>query len=597
MIRLFRQPVNLLVLFIVVLGFLLRVWAPENIYFNIHAERDLWRALQIMRGEVLHYTGSELTMGGRTPGPALYLLSIPPLIFTKDPSGVLVWLAMLHAGAIFLTYRIGREHFSCNTGLMAAALFATFPLAVLVPRYLWNPSFLFPLSALFYWSFFDLCFKRRMKRLPIAVAAILVMLQVHLSAALFILVTIFGLFIAKPKFQKRSVYMTLAIAFLLFLPYLVGEAMNGAINTRRIINPPERLETANLAELPILEHQRKRLDLNVGSMKALQVVLSPVLYDMRFTSTGNFSYLHLIGEHAPVHASRFFPFAWLLHQLRWFYVGLFFFACVLFSLAFITGKDSLFARLLLPRKPSEDCLSAGRRAAIILLCFACLIFPMMITTTTATLVEGERRAIGAIRYFFILYPLPFIALALVARAVWNATTLGMRPRYQFAAIILVLPFLALFILQSLTCVAYLRASKSLQRTFKYATTETIPWYTIKEASRILTDDWGVTPEQFRTRVETLDFLFDSRHWDQLSIEQGMDWAMYIHPGVKNEDSPRFPDDFFVIADTRRNPDAEQRLADREILDIKEANGLLLFRVRMGTESEVSPIQNTWVRIR
>ncbi len=581
-----RQVEWALVALFILLGTVLRVASPSTIYFNIHAERDVWRTIEILEGERFPHTGSELTQGGYTLGPALYFLQIPPLLVTLDPRGLLVWLALLHAAGLWVTWRIGKEFFSRRAGLYALALFATFPLAVLALRYLWNPSYIFPFSALFYWALFGWVLKGKVRRLPALVLAACVLFQVHLSAALLIVLAGACWAIFRPRVGRRWLAVSGGVALLVFAPYIAGELRTGLWNTRQIINPPDALITANEAHIPILDKQRLRP--SEGAMMALQVALSPLFYDRRF-ETGSFSYLHLLAEHGPVLLPQgAWEVAFLLHRLRWGYI----FLCGLAGLGLLgtlllAGK---YGRI--PALWGEASPLARRRAALLILSGAILTVPPLLTSTMATDREGQTIGVGAIRYYFILYPLPFLVLGWFGSALERA---GVRAGLRVIRVIVPAALAAAVFLQVWTVGCYLVTAREMHRSFKYSLYEAYDWRVQREAARILVEDWGVTEEQFVRRMDTLDHTFTTQRWDVPSLEQGLDYAFYTQPHLGERAEPLHPDSFFLLYDERRTPEPD--LQGITVLDEADAGGLILLRVAEGEERDISPIQNTWERLR
>ncbi len=587
----FERHANLIAVVIVVVAFALRAWNPGSIYFNIHAERDCWRTLMLLEGESFPWTGSELTQGGRTMGPALYWLQIPPLLISLDPRGLLLWLALLHAGAVWLTYRIGREHFSPATGLAAAGLFATFPLAVLALRYVWNPSFIFPLSTLFQWAALGVFFKQRWPRLPVAIAAWCILFQVHLSAALLLLIFVLALLVYRHRIPRRWVAASVLAAALVFAPYIVGELATGFRNTRAILVPPQRLETANEADIPIEGELRRRVRFNIGAMKALQVAISPVFYDRRY-ETGSFSYLNMLGEFGPILLPRdLWRVTLLQHQLRWLYVAALLAGVGLLGWSAVRGRGGWI------EPANGDPTDVRRRAIVLLLCCTLTTLPMLVTATMSAPKDGQSVGIGAIRYFFILYPMQFIVWALLAR---GATRLlkplvGPRAVYTVAGTVA-----AICLLQAITVASHLQVARAKGRSFKYALYEAYDWTTIRGAADVLVKEWGITPEQFRTRTFSRRagygggyYLFNSQHHDVISLEQGLDWAYYMHPDLEQDQPATHPDSYVLVFDANYPPD----MTDLKIQETRTVGELSLALVASGEENRVSPIQNTWVTIR
>ena len=575
-----------LVAFFIVLGTVLRVASPSTLYFNIHTERDVWRTIEIMEGERFHHTGPELTGGGYTFGPALYFLQIPPLLVTLDPRGLLVWLALLHAAGLWLTWRMGKEFFSRRAGIYALALVATYPLAVLLLRYLWNPSYIFPFSTLFFWALFGWVLKGKVRRLPALVFSVCVLFQVHLSAALLGVLALVCWAVFRPAVGRKWLLASGGVALLVFAPYIIGELKTGFLNTRLIINPPDSLITANEAHIPILDKQRLRP--SEGALMALQVTLSPVFYDRRF-ETGSFSYLNLLAEFGPQILPRAaWETAFLLHRVRWLYIMLYGLAGLgLLGTLLLAGRHG---RLM--SRWGEGSVLARRRAALLILSGVILVTPPALTSTMATDREGEMIGVGAIRYYFILYPLPFLVLGWLGAAVERACVRSGLRRLRPAVPAIVA---AAVFLHTWTAGCYLVTAREMQRSFKYSLYEAYDWRVQWEAARILVEEWGLTEEQFVRRLDTLDNTFTTQRWDVPSLEQGLDYAFYTQPRLGERDAPLHPDSFFFLYDERRTPEPD--LEGITVLDRADGGGLILLRVAEGEERRISPIQNTWESLR
>lgn len=590
-----QRALTYLALTIVLFGVVLRLLSPNTIYLNIHAERDIWRSLEIIQGERFPHVGSELTKGGYTPGPGLYLVQLPALMVTLDPRGLLVWLALLHGGGLWLTYLIGKEHFSAKVGIAATAMFATFPLAVLAIRYLWNPSYMFPLTALFYWGLLDWIFKRRSNRFVWICFSVALMTQIHISALMLMVLALVCWGVYRAPMTKKHFALGIGAVLLIFAPYIVGELATGFSNTKLMSQAPEALTTANGAVIPVFD--KERVMYNVGAMKALQVALSPVFYDRRLV-TGSFSYLALLGEFGPQYLS---PLKWrityLLHQVRWGYIlALLAFWGMAGLALFLPSWKQMFAGP--PTEESEE-KSTGfwRRSRSLqmglffLLASVIIILPSQLAATMITYIDGEKVGVGAVRYYFVYYPIPFFMLALGARAITQQLR---RFLPKGAAIPMALGIGALVFLQAFTTVMYFQTASKMRRSFKYSLYETFDWSVQKEAADILVDHWGLTPDQFDHNISTLDHTFDSSRHDIISLEMGLDYAFYTHSNLRADKDPMFPEVAVYLYDKRRN--ANPDLSEINVLETAEIGDLVLIRSQNGPNHEYSPIQNTWEKM-
>jgi 4-amino-4-deoxy-L-arabinose transferase-like glycosyltransferase len=68
-----------------------------------------------------------------------YILAIPYGLSTNPAVGI-AFANLLNLGSIYLTYRLGTAMFGPPVGLIASALYAVFPMAVLSGKALWHPG-------------------------------------------------------------------------------------------------------------------------------------------------------------------------------------------------------------------------------------------------------------------------------------------------------------------------------------------------------------------------------------------------------------------------------------------------------------------------
>ncbi len=160
-------------------------------------------------------------------GPLYYYLLAPAFWLSKDPSAAALLISALNLGGVYLTYRLGQEFFSATTGLVAAALYGVFPMAVISARAMWNPGFVPFFTVIFVYSMYRFLVRHRPWGLTAALGALGCLLQVHLSSLALVLVLLAALLLFRPPIPWRHAALGVAIVLLLFAPYIAFEAMRG----------------------------------------------------------------------------------------------------------------------------------------------------------------------------------------------------------------------------------------------------------------------------------------------------------------------------------------------------------------------------------
>jgi 4-amino-4-deoxy-L-arabinose transferase-like glycosyltransferase len=208
---------------ILILGGWARLGSLDLGWFMMDQARDAVQALRIVEEKHFPLVGP-IARGIYALGPLYYYLLAVPFSFSRDPSGAVLFTGMLNLVGVYLTYRLGREFFSPTAGLVAAALYAVFPMAVVSSSAMWNPGFVPLFAVVFFYSLYQFAVAERPWGLTVALVALGCLLQVHLSglALPLLLVAVFALL--KPPIPWRHAVLGLALVFLLFTPYLVFEA-------------------------------------------------------------------------------------------------------------------------------------------------------------------------------------------------------------------------------------------------------------------------------------------------------------------------------------------------------------------------------------
>ena len=169
-------------------------------------------------------------------GPLYYYIVALPFLFTWNPMAGAVFVALANVLAVFLLHRLAREFFGASTALIAAALFAVFPLAVFSSRVLWNPGLVPVFTLLFMKALYDLIVNERSRAVLWVLALLAVLTQVHLTTVALGGVAVLAVALFRPKIELRHALLGLALFVLLYSPYLLHELTHRFENIRALLS-------------------------------------------------------------------------------------------------------------------------------------------------------------------------------------------------------------------------------------------------------------------------------------------------------------------------------------------------------------------------
>jgi Dolichyl-phosphate-mannose-protein mannosyltransferase len=213
---------------ILALGALVRLSGLDLGWFLQDQVRDGMAAQGILSGQDFPLVGPHAALSTvKLVGPLYYYLVAIPYGLSADPVVGVAFLNLLGVFSIHLTYRLGREMFGPLEGLIAAALYAVFPMAVLSGKALWNPGFVPFFSTLFLLTFWRFLVGGRPWGLALALFLLGVLLQIHMSGAIFVLLLPVALLMYRPPIRRWPLAVGLLSAALLFAPYVVSQFQHG----------------------------------------------------------------------------------------------------------------------------------------------------------------------------------------------------------------------------------------------------------------------------------------------------------------------------------------------------------------------------------
>ncbi len=151
----------LILLAIFVFGLGIRfLYFPHNIYFGYDQARDAFIAREILEGN-LKIVGPSSSEEGLSHGPLYFYFYAPWYwLFRGDPVGVAIFLRILNALGILMTYKIAKGLFGRGVGLIAALGFAVSYEQSQFGLDFGNPAFGVITVLGFYWSLSRLLFDK-----------------------------------------------------------------------------------------------------------------------------------------------------------------------------------------------------------------------------------------------------------------------------------------------------------------------------------------------------------------------------------------------------------------------------------------------------
>lgn len=182
-------------------------------------------ALDIVHGRDFPLLGIDSSVGIRNAPWNIYVL-IPPFLLTSNPLPATLYVGLLNVIAVLLLYLLARRYYGSIAAITAALLYAVSPWAVIFSRKIWAQDLL-PVFVLMTIATGLIGFvegKRWAQRLHLPLLAITG--QIHYGAFVLIPITLF-LIISGRKRLTRAFAISIGLAILVTLPYLIGMAQGG----------------------------------------------------------------------------------------------------------------------------------------------------------------------------------------------------------------------------------------------------------------------------------------------------------------------------------------------------------------------------------
>ncbi len=208
-------------------GVVLRVFHWDTFLYDMWGDRDLARSAFL--GQEFQFNGPELggTPGARTPGGFYHYLLYVLLQISGDPRFFHALLVVFDGVILAIIFSIARRALSTPFALLAAAFYATSPVALDHALYLYNPSFSLIFVAVALWLLVRLIVDRRSAVLPWLVLVVALAMQIHLSQALLLPIIVIAVIVFRVPCEPRDVGLAGFAFILAFAPFLIDQAGQG----------------------------------------------------------------------------------------------------------------------------------------------------------------------------------------------------------------------------------------------------------------------------------------------------------------------------------------------------------------------------------
>ncbi len=194
------------------------------------AEISRWALRMAHLGEIA-WVGPPSSTGLYSFFGTIWLLAIP---YALSPSPVVAtaFIGVLNVLAVLGCYLLTRRWFGRLAALTAALLFAVSPWAVIYSRKIWQVEFFAPFSVLHAYTGWLAFVRRRRWALPLHCLAAAWLLNLHFSGLPFVALTALWTLFFWRRIDKRLLLLGVALAGLLFVPYLLFDARHDWFSLR-----------------------------------------------------------------------------------------------------------------------------------------------------------------------------------------------------------------------------------------------------------------------------------------------------------------------------------------------------------------------------
>ncbi len=179
--------------------------------------------------------GPPLSTGGNA-GPIYYYILLIPFLVSFNPIVASSFVAIVNVLGIIVTFKFAQEFFNDRVALIATALDAVSPFAILFSRKIWNPDLIFPFSAVLFYCLYSFVIKNKPKYLIPLFVTYSIMLQVHPITLFLAPVLLLFLIQSHSRISARYLVTSVALSLIIFAPLIYGEVTSSLSNTGAFIS-------------------------------------------------------------------------------------------------------------------------------------------------------------------------------------------------------------------------------------------------------------------------------------------------------------------------------------------------------------------------
>jgi len=205
---------------VLLLSAVLRLRTLDIVEFKLDEALALVLTNQFVGAGQVPLTGMPSSMGPYNPPLMIYLLALP-FLCSPEPEATTGFVAAINVVAVALTYWVGRKLFNRSVGLVAAALLACSPWAIAFSRKIWTPNFMPPAILCSIYFFVRWIAHRQPAAVFGLIVSLAVVTQFHFSSGCLLLAIGILWALYRPRVCMRSIGVGLAVAVLLFTPFLI----------------------------------------------------------------------------------------------------------------------------------------------------------------------------------------------------------------------------------------------------------------------------------------------------------------------------------------------------------------------------------------
>ncbi|MCX6732203.1 MAG: hypothetical protein NTV98_01540 [Candidatus Roizmanbacteria bacterium] len=234
--KLFKNPLFLLFLIVVVAFIVRTINLKDNILFAYDQARDAQRVYTMIYGGHLKIVGPETDIPGIFNGPLLYYALAPVYYFSHfDPNAAALLFVFINVGTILLVYWAAKLLFNKNSIALIASLFWAFSFEQgFFARYISNASPMSTATTIFFIGLALFFLKKKQWGLPLS--AIGIALSIHCNFYFIYLFLFYPLFffIYKQKPTVKTVVTTILFLGALLSPWIITELKWKFVGTRSL---------------------------------------------------------------------------------------------------------------------------------------------------------------------------------------------------------------------------------------------------------------------------------------------------------------------------------------------------------------------------